>query len=140
MGDRASEDPRWVFYPTPDNIQCAGAGGCVLAAGMQQHVLCAVLSARPTTTARACCRYLPNATEIAALPAAEQAQWAWALYPGNWGVPLRPEKTTFKCLANNQTAVGECPDTEATKALHTAFKLLDVASMVQGTEKSAPAK
>lgn len=131
----------------------------------------------------------------------ERAQWDWAVFPGNWGTPLKNQEVTFYCLGNNrklaclqgsalcsalcpvlgsastacstlcrmvllmqswtlllswaasaappprlccaraaETTLDQCPDTEATRSLRTAFSLLNVVTSVTGGGKAgAPA-
>ncbi|KAL4431241.1 hypothetical protein ABPG75_006497 [Micractinium tetrahymenae] len=81
--------------------------------------------------------FLPNITQIEAAGPKNVSEWDWAIYPGNWGAPLQDGTTTFVCFTDNQTAVTECPDTQAARALRTAFKLLDRVQGAMGKESAA---
>lgn len=120
VGDRTAADPDWKFVPTPENIKCvlparclrraAGHGGSGAASRRDTPQGCCPRGMPQLPT---CCpdapplhptpyRYLPNLTEIQALPAGEQAAWSWALFPGNWGSPLAPQASTFYCLYDSR--------------------------------------
>ncbi len=53
--------------------------------------------------------------------------------------PLQPSIQASARLASStaETTLGECPDTQAARALRTAFKLLDTVQGVRGKESAA---
>lgn len=85
-------------------------------------------------------RFFPSPGNIKRIPDPETimnqnlTEWYWAAYTGQWGAPLNLSSTTFLCLSDNQTVLQPCPETQSTKALQLAFKLMDVAGAIVGID------
>eukprot|EP00889_Picochlorum_renovo_P004074 jgi/Picre1/31104/NNA_006459.t1 len=62
-------------------------------------------------------------------------EWEWAVYPGNWGAPLRSAPLTIFCFNNNATQYIECNNNSTTiRAIKTIADVLGLSNTIDGQE------
>ncbi|KAI8107160.1 hypothetical protein M9434_001805 [Picochlorum sp. BPE23] len=62
-------------------------------------------------------------------------EWEWAVYPGNWGAPLRSAPLTIFCFNENATQYITCPNNSTTiQAIKTIADVLGLSKTIDGQE------